>query len=36
MALACIDTPHDLVATGVAFEQELPVWTAMSVRKTVQ
>ena len=33
MALACFDTPHDLVATQVSFKEELPIWTAMSVRK---
>lgn len=34
MALACIDTPHDLVASKVSFEEELPHWTMMSVRET--
>ena len=29
MALACITAPHDLVATGVSFKEELPAWTAM-------
>jgi len=32
MALACLDMPHDLVATKVGFEEELPTWTAMTVR----
>jgi hypothetical protein len=32
LALACFDTPHDLVATKVSFEEELPVWTALTVR----
>ena len=27
MALACIDTPHDLVATAVSFAEELPRWS---------
>ncbi|MEM7017830.1 MAG: GFA family protein [Pseudomonadota bacterium] len=31
MALACIDTPHELVATGVSFKDELPEWTAMAL-----
>lgn len=31
MALACINTPHDLVADGVVFKEELPVWTAMAL-----
>ncbi len=35
MALACFDTPHDLSATMVSFEEELPNWTAMAVRKDV-
>ncbi len=30
MAVACLETPHDLVATGVVFQEELPRWTAMS------
>ncbi len=36
MALACFDTPHDLVATKVSFEEELPEWTAMMVRKNIK
>ncbi len=31
MAVACLETPHDLVATRVVFQDELPRWTAMSV-----
>lgn len=34
MTLANIDMPHDLVATKVSFEEELPTWTGMSVRKS--
>ncbi len=36
MALARFDTPHDLVATKVSFEEELPEWTAMMVRKNIK
>lgn len=32
MALATIDTPHELVSTTVAFADEFPGWTALSVR----
>jgi len=35
MTLAAFDTPHELVATKVSFEEELPTWTAMSVRKNI-
>ncbi|MFT5114520.1 MAG: hypothetical protein ACI8P9_003858 [Parasphingorhabdus sp.] len=35
MALACIDTPHDLVAAGLSFAEELPSWTAMSPRENI-
>ncbi len=31
MAVACMDTPHDLRAIGVAYEEELPAWTKMKV-----
>ena len=31
MALACIDAPHDLVATKVSFKEELPAWTAIEI-----
>lgn len=30
MALACVDTPHDLVSTGISFSDELPAWTALA------
>lgn len=33
MALACIETPHDLAATDVSFKEELPTWTAMTLGK---
>jgi len=33
IAMASLHTPHDLVATKVSFEEELPAWTAMAVRK---
>jgi hypothetical protein len=29
MAVACIETPHDLRSSGVAFEEDLPAWTAL-------
>lgn len=29
MAVACIETPHDLVSTGVVFGEEFPPWTAL-------
>ena len=32
MTLANIHMPHDLVSTQVSFEEELPAWTAMTVR----
>ena len=32
MALACIDPPHELTSTRVSFPDELPEWTALSVR----
>lgn len=32
MALACFDTPHNLVSTLVSFKEELPAWTALSER----
>jgi len=32
MAVACIDSPHDLVSTGVAFKEELPAWSAMTIK----
>ena len=34
MTLANIDLPHDLVATKVSFEEELPTWTAISVQNS--
>jgi hypothetical protein len=34
MAVACISTPHDLVSTGVAFRDEFPSWTALTVAKS--
>ena len=33
MTLANMKLPHDLVSTKISFEEELPEWTAMSVRK---
>ncbi|WP_082863339.1 GFA family protein [Oleiphilus sp. HI0080] len=33
MTVANIALPHDLIASSVSFEQELPAWTAMSVKK---
>lgn len=33
MAVACIDPPHDLVATEVSYGAELPDWTAVTFRK---
>jgi len=33
MALACMQPPHDLVATGISFKEELPEWTAMAPRQ---
>jgi hypothetical protein len=36
MAVACMDTPHDLVSTVVSFLEELPAWTMMSVRRKSQ
>ena len=32
MSVANIETPHDLVAEGVAFAEELPRWTAMRLK----
>ena len=34
MAVACMNTPHELVSTVVSFQAELPVWTMMTVRRT--
>jgi hypothetical protein len=31
MAVACMTTPHDLVATGVGFKEEFPAWSAMTL-----
>jgi len=31
MALACMESPHDLVSTGVAFKEEFPLWTALTL-----
>jgi hypothetical protein len=33
MALACMETPHDLTATDVSFKEELPEWSAMTVKE---
>jgi len=33
IALACIAKPHDLVSTGVSFEEELPSWTTILLGK---
>lgn len=33
MALACMEGPHDLVSTSVSFKEELPDWTAMTIRR---
>lgn len=30
MAVAAIDTPHDLVSTGIVFQEEFPAWTALT------
>ena len=32
MALACIDQPHDLVSTVIAFKEEMPEWTSMTAK----
>lgn len=32
MAVACLEGPHDLVSTGVVFQEELPAWTAMTIK----
>jgi len=32
MALACMKSPHGLKSTGVAFEEELPPWSAMTIK----
>lgn len=32
VALACLEH-HDLVSTGMSFEQDLPSWTIMTARK---
>ena len=31
MAVACMKTPHDLVSKHVAFNQEIPNWTALKI-----
>lgn len=36
MAVACINTPHDLVSSGVGFKEEMPNWTAMTIKKEKQ
>lgn len=33
MALACVETPHDLRSTGVGFKEEFPAWTALALAK---
>ncbi len=33
MALSCISSPHDLKSGGVAFKQEFPAWTALSMEE---
>jgi hypothetical protein len=33
MALACVDSPHDLKSTGVGFEEEFPAWSALALTK---
>lgn len=35
MAVACLETPHELVATGASFAEELPAWSAMVVSEKV-
>ena len=32
MALACVDSPHNLTATKVSFAEEFPDWTALALR----
>mmetsp|Transcript_36971 Transcript_36971/g.80950 ORF Transcript_36971/g.80950 Transcript_36971/m.80950 type:complete len:135 (+) Transcript_36971:288-692(+) len=34
MAVAFMETPHDLVATRVDFREELPAWTAMQPKQS--
>ncbi|WP_452233285.1 GFA family protein [Lentisalinibacter orientalis] len=33
LAVACVESPHDLKSTGVAFKEEFPKWTALTVGK---
>ncbi|XOV87933.1 MAG: GFA family protein [Pseudomonadota bacterium] len=30
LALACMHEPHDLIATGISFKEELPRWSFLS------
>jgi hypothetical protein len=33
MAVASMETPHNLMATGVSFTEELPAWTALGLKE---